>query len=212
MKLHIPGEDHLNGFNDLLLKDMMRVVNDMGWKNVVKSSSMGIVNSPGPILTGPNQQSASESEDDTFENPPLRLETKIGAQHAGGWGNNSDAGSDIKSPVIASTTRVSHFEPIISFPDGPLPPLDFRFRTPALAPSQATVDISSKISSYRENPISIIGKKLRFNDGNRTWEVSEIVYDRKGWGSVTVEGEDESHKFDFEVLMSMLKHGVLDEV
>lgn len=114
-------------------------------------------------------------------------------------------------PITASTSQVPRFEPIISLPDGPLPSLDFRSRNLPSAPSDGTIiDLSSKFSSYKDNPSSIVGQKFRFKDGNRMWEASAIVFDRKGWGPVTVEGEEERHVFDFEVLLSMLKHGVLE--
>ncbi|PPQ69741.1 hypothetical protein CVT25_010450 [Psilocybe cyanescens] len=229
IRLRVSGEDHLNGFNDLLVEDKIRVVSDMGWGSAAKYINIRSVSPLGSIYTGPHQRSVSVSKADNFEIPVLPSEKKIGAQHSGGFAGNRDADPiieyvlvfktssciklivDPRMPVVASTSRISTFEPIISFPDGPLPPLDFRFRAPASAPSHKTMDISRKFSSYKENPTSIVGKKFRFNDGNRIWEASEIVFGKKGWGSVTVEGEDESYKFDYEVLMSMLKHGVLDE-
>lgn len=115
-------------------------------------------------------------------------------------------------PVVASTSGMPRFNPIISFADDPRPSL-VRSPNPSSAPTNsAEADLSSKISSYKKNPTSIVGQKFRFKDGNRIWEASTIVFDRHGWGSVTVEGERERHAFDFEVILSMLKHGVLDEV
>lgn len=76
--------------------------------------------------------------------------------------------------------------------------------------------------SYMKSPTSIVGKRFKFNDTNDhdVWEVSDILFDKNGWSSLTIEqhhpvedGDSQSkqtQKFKFDVFISLLKHRVLN--
>ncbi|PPQ69742.1 hypothetical protein CVT25_010451 [Psilocybe cyanescens] len=75
------------------------------------------------------------------------------------------------------------------------------------------------INSYMENPTTIVGKKFKFTCTNsqEIWEVSDILFDKQGWSSVTIQHHHpmnsdrwkETQKFKFYVFIDMLRQGVL---
>ncbi|KAH9477603.1 hypothetical protein JR316_0009825 [Psilocybe cubensis] len=215
MNKHVFGSDQLAGFDDLLLKDKLKVARSMGWPTSGSVASVGQIHAERTSITKYGQRSGWGSAEDALPNSGWSSGRQIGAQAAESDTDDVGGFSPSDPPSSSSVSQTPRFEPIISFPAGPLPSLDFRStnRAPhSVSIIDSNKDLSNKISSYKEDPTSIIGQKFLFKDGNRTWEASAILFDKKGWGPVTVEGKEEKHVFDLEVLLSMLKHGVLDQL
>lgn len=84
MKKHVSGQDQLIGFRNLLLKDKLRVVKDMGWPRESVSSythTGKAVPLSSEYIDTYQQCSGPESEGDASAMLPPSLGWKIGAQH-----------------------------------------------------------------------------------------------------------------------------------
>ncbi|PPQ84728.1 hypothetical protein CVT25_013811 [Psilocybe cyanescens] len=79
-------------------------------------------------------------------------------------------------------------------------------------PESATSSQSDRLSSYAESPTAMVGKKFKFTgtNGHETWEVSDILFNKQGWSSITIQhcrlmNDDRRKKiqqFKFDIFMS----------